>query len=78
MSSDPYYRLYISQMNKVTVVCMQDFDEDDYILHKFIKDKNGDRYRFDTEEEAIATLNQVVKPECIDPEYLDQTSFMKE
>lgn len=79
MPRDPvYYRLIIHN-GKVTVVCMQSFDEIDYDQNRFIKDEYGDPYRFDTEEEAIAALHKLVKPEMIDPKYgaLDQSIYLK-
>lgn len=69
---DVYYRLYQSERQewKLTVVCMQDFDEGDYYEDRFMTDEAGDRLKFDQEEDAIKWLNENVKTEMIDPEYL--------
>lgn len=48
MSNNVYYRPYFSQRTgKITVVCLQDFDLDGYILKNFVSDT-----KFDTEQEA--------------------------
>ena len=71
MHNDIYYRIYLSHRSeKLTVVCMQDFDEDDYDVHRFMTDEDGDRLRFEFEEEAIDWLNKHVKREYIDEAYL--------
>lgn len=69
---DVYYRLYQSERQKwkLTVVCMQDFDESDYYEDRFMSDEDGDRLRFDYKEDAIKWLNDNVKAEMIDSEYL--------
>lgn len=68
---DVYYRIYQSERIdlKLTVVCMQDFDECDYYEDRFMTDEDGYRLRFDYEEDAIKWLNQNVKPEMIDDDY---------
>lgn len=70
--NDVYYRLYQSDRQgwKLTVVCMQDFDESDYHEDRFMTDEDGNRLRFDQEEDAIKWLNENVKAEMIVPEYL--------
>ncbi len=67
---DPvYYKLYLSHhTDKLTVVCMQSFDEYDYEEHRFYKD-NDEILRWDTEAEAIDFLVKNFKPEFVDDEY---------
>lgn len=80
-SGDPvYYRIYLTRDNKLTVVCMQSFDEYDYETNKFLKDKSGERMLFKEEGEAVTYLNNNFKPEHIDPEYLSPNNefFRKE
>jgi hypothetical protein len=69
--NDVYYRLYLSSRNsKITVVTMQHFDEYDYHDSNFVRNIDGEKYYFDTEEEAIEKLFEWYKTEEIDPEYL--------
>ncbi len=71
MISDMYYRIFQSYTDgKLTVICMQWFDEHDYDKDRFMTDENGDRLMFDTESEAVEWLNQNVKPNYIDQDYL--------
>lgn len=67
-----YYRIFKSYnyKNKLTIVCMQDFDEIDYDQKRFLKDKEGYVLKFDDEEKAIEWLLKNIKEEFIDPEYL--------
>jgi len=69
-----YYKIYKSDVlgNRLTVVCMQDFDEIDYEHDKFFKDKEGNILKFDTESEAVQWLLDNIKEELIDPEYLKE------
>lgn len=71
MISEVYYKLYLDRNSKVTIVCMQDFDEYDYIQSKFIKNSEGKIHKFESEELAIVKLNGWFKPDEIDPEYLN-------
>lgn len=77
---DVYYRLYQSERQewKLTVVCMQDFDESDYYKDRFMTDEDGDRLKFNHEEDAIKWLNDNVKSTMIDPEYLLSGGFKRE
>lgn len=70
MSSEVYYRIFLNREEKLTIVEMQDFDEYDYDEKKFYRDDNGERMKWDDEDEAIKFLNDNFKAECIDPEYL--------
>lgn len=55
----------------LSVVTMQDHDECDYDQSRFLCKKGTDkRHYFDSKEEAIQFLNDNIKPEFIDPEYL--------
>ena len=67
-----YYRIFKSYnyKNKLTIVCMQDFDEIDYDQKRFLKDKEGYVLKFDDKEKAIEWLLKNIKEEFIDPEYL--------
>lgn len=74
--NDVYYRLIRTGDNEdiITVCCMQDFDEYDYDRSRFLCAKGTDeRLIFSTEEKAIKFLNDNIKPENIDPEYLVKT-----
>lgn len=68
MSSPIYYKLLLNRNHKMTVVCLQDFDECDYDQKKFYGHPNP--MIFDTEEEAVVFLNENFKSENIDYEYL--------
>ncbi len=70
MSDEVYYRLYLNRDMLHTVVCMQYFDEIDYTEHKFVKKPDGERYKFDTEAEAISVLNELFDPQEIVDEYV--------
>jgi hypothetical protein len=69
-----YYKLYLSSSGFMTVVTMQWFDEADYVAEKFVKDKDGRDYKFETEQEAIDKLNEWYKFEEINPEYRNRTT----
>jgi hypothetical protein len=48
-----YYKLYKQDNGKLIIVCLQDFDERDYDKRRFLKSKDGETLKFNTEEEAI-------------------------
>lgn len=75
-----YYRIYKSKRlnNKLTVVCMQWFDEYDYEIERFFKSKNGEILKFYDESEAIKWLLENIKEELIDPKYLDEKIIKEE
>jgi hypothetical protein len=69
-NNDVYYRLYKSSHdNLMHVVCMQNFDENDYFENNFVKNDNGEKYYFDKEEEAIQKLNEWFTQDEIAVEY---------
>lgn len=72
--SEVYYKLYKSERlnNKLTVVCLQYFDEIDYIEDRFLTDKNGNPYKFESEKKAINWLIENIKESMIDPVYLSK------
>jgi hypothetical protein len=69
-----YYKIYKSELlgGRLTVICMQDFDENDYEQNRFFKDKEGNILMFHEESEAIQWLLENIKEELIDPEYLKE------
>lgn len=69
MSDYPvYYRImFWDKIQKLTVVCMQEFDEPDYDPNKFLKDQHGQSMSWNTEEQALTYLNNTFKHENIDP-----------
>lgn len=69
MSEDVYYKIYSSEKHKMTVVCLQWFDEFDYHQHRFVTDLSGDVHVFEREETAIEKLNEWYEPDKIDPKY---------
>lgn len=79
-NNNVYYKLYLTPGRKVTVVCMQWFDEYDYNPLKFYKDSSGEPVEFKTEEEAVAYLNEHFNPMMIDPEYItpNNLEFLKQ
>jgi hypothetical protein len=78
MSSEVYYRIYyLDRDNMIHVVEMQDFDEDDYHDHNFYRDENGEKIKFDTEEDAIKFLNQTFKAKHIHPDYRTAASVFE-
>lgn len=66
-----YYKIYKSERKdwQLVVLCMQWFDEDDYYQDRFMKDKDGNALKFESEIEAIIWLNDNIKPEMIASEY---------
>jgi len=73
--NEVYYKLYLNRDQKVTVVCMQDFDECDYNPVKFFRNPDGGTTIFETEEEAVIYLNEHFRPEVIDPDYLSPNNL---
>lgn len=69
MQNEPYYCLYLTRENMLTVVTLQWFDELDYDQERFMKDGDGDRYQFSTQAEAAKWLRENVQEQYIDPEY---------
>ena len=75
--NEVYYRIYFwPKIDKLTVVCMQDFDEDGYYQRKFLRDESDEKMRWDEEEAAIKYLNDNFKAEHIDPEYLSPNNMV--
>ena len=72
-----YYKIYLDHESELlTVVCMQYFDEQDYVPHRFLM-PDGQSVKFSTEEEAIAYLNANVPYDKIEPEYRSANAFLK-
>lgn len=65
---DVYYKILLTNYNKLAVVCLQDFDECDYNSDKFIKDDNDSHRTFYTKHDAREWLNENIKREHIDDE----------
>jgi len=78
MSDPVYYRIYLNRDEKVTIVCMQSFDECDYSLQRFYCDESGERYKFENEEDAIKLLNNKFLRQCIDQEYLSPENLFSD
>lgn len=54
-----YYRiLWVAFRHKLAVACMQDFDEHEYDEPMFLLHADGERFCFETEEEAREYLNR--------------------
>ncbi|SOK58435.1 hypothetical protein [Yersinia phage fHe-Yen9-04] len=73
--SDVYYRIIrmSDDPQLLTIVTMQDFDEVDYDHNRFLCAKGtNERLYFSTEEKAIKFLNENIKFENIDPDYLNK------
>jgi hypothetical protein len=60
-----HYAIYITHDNYAAYLGVEDYE--DYDENRFFKDKNGDRMKFDTKEEAQIWLNENVKYEKIYP-----------
>jgi hypothetical protein len=70
-----YYKIFLNRDDYVTIVCLQDFDEDDYKQDRFFKiEVDGEQMcvAFYSEEKAKIYLNEKFQRQFIDPEY--QTS----
>lgn len=66
---DVYYRIYFAdRIGKLTVVCLQEFDECDYKDHKFLRDEHGEKMKWSEETDALKHLNDTFKIEIIDPD----------
>lgn len=72
--NEVYYKIYKSKMlgGKLMVLCLQWFDEKDYELERFFKDKEGNILKFCDESEAIQWLISNIKEELVDPNYLQE------
>ncbi len=67
-----YYKLIRCRRdNKVSISCLQDFDEYDYDQSRFIRNSKDEIHVFESEELAQEYLNKWFEPHEIDPEYLD-------
>lgn len=66
-----YYRIFQLDDDKLTVVCMQEFDECDYDQDRFMTEGGVRNYKlfFRDEEDAIKWLNENVKEEYVDSKY---------
>ena len=64
-----YFKIYLNRDAKLTIVCLQDIDENDYQQHRFVRE-NGCELKFDKEDDAVKYLNDNFKIEYIDPFYL--------
>lgn len=67
-----YYKIFKSPgiNNKLTIVTMQWFDENQYEQKRFFKDKEGNQLIFDDKGKAVQWLLENIKEELIDEEYL--------
>ena len=78
---DVYYKIYYYEpKDYVTVVCMQWFDEHDYIKDHFLKDENGRIFQFNNKEKAIEWVIDNINEDKINPEYkkgFNQKFYMK-
>jgi hypothetical protein len=74
--SEIYYRIYVPARipELATIVTMQHFDERDYTQSRFLINQ-----RFEYEWEAVDWLNENVRQDKIDPEFMkfDKASFLK-
>lgn len=66
--SEVFWMLYFYR-DKVTVICVQDFDLGDYHADKFVRNSAKQCHAFNEEEKAIEFLNQKYTQDEIDPEY---------
>ncbi len=67
---DVYYKLYRMTNEKITVCCLQWFDEYNYLSRRFIKNDYDIDYTFFDKEDAIVFLNDNFDKFIIDDEYL--------
>lgn len=65
-----YYRIILNSDDFVTVREMVPDDEYDMDQHLIFEDEDGDKLRFDREEDAILWLNENVRADKIDPKYV--------
>lgn len=73
MALDVYYRIYMSKElgNKLTILTLQSFDESSINQDRIIKDREtGEKLWFRNQHEAIQWLNENIKRQFIDPDYL--------
>lgn len=74
-----YYKLYLNRDGVVTIVCLQDFDENDYDYEKFYKIASTENQlscvAFHNEDKARVYLNDKFRVECIDPDYRNSQSL---
>lgn len=73
--NEVYYKLYLTRDQRVTVVCMQWFDESGYNPVKFFRGEDGDPVTFETEEEAVVYLNENFVSAAIDSEYVSPNNL---
>lgn len=66
-----YYKIYfLKKIQRLTVVCMQWFDEYDYNESKFLRDDQNKIMSWDKEIDAVKYLNDNFKLEYIDEDYI--------
>ena len=68
--ADMEHRLYLNSDNKITVIALFSYEENEYDITKFYRDLTGGIPSFAEEDDAIEYLNKYVRRECIDPKYL--------
>ena len=71
LEDEVYYRIYYFEpKDYVTIVCMQWFDESDYIKENFYTDRFQNVLSFRTGDDAKQWLNINIQHDKIDPKYL--------
>lgn len=69
--NEVYWRIYWNARTaKLIVVTMQHFDEDDYNQSAFCRGEDGEKMRWEREEDAVLYLNKHFKAEFIDDEFV--------
>lgn len=63
-----YYKIYLTKNDKLTIIEMQDVDEQDYDSKRFYKIDDQD-IKFESEREAIGYLNDNFNLNYIDEKY---------
>lgn len=57
---DIYYRVYFDRNDEISIVCLQDFDEDDYDQERFLSST-----KFDTDEDAVKFVQQIAQKNLV-------------
>ncbi len=70
IENEVYYKL-LKHNGKITIACIQWFDEYDYDQRRFVLNpENDEPYVFKDEEEAVNAINDMFNEDEIDPRYL--------
>ena len=69
-SGELRYRIALQEGGKYSIACLDYYDRLNCAEHRFLKDKEGKMYECNTRNKARRVLNDLIKPELIEPDDL--------